>query len=79
MLTGKLFAARHFDTIMRQQMQAAGWSFKCTESEEGFIDQYGAWMTRREAWQVAMDARQIVQRVGGDSADGGTLYSENLY
>lgn len=47
--------------------------------EQGFIDQHGAFMSRREAWEVAEAAGQIIRRVGGDEADGGTLYSENLY
>ncbi len=47
--------------------------------EQGFIDQYGAFLNRQEAWKVAEAAGQIIRRVGGDDTDGGTLYSENLY
>ena len=46
---------------------------------QGFIDQNGIFMTRTEAWQVALAAGQIRYRCGGDTANGGTLYSENLY
>lgn len=46
---------------------------------QGFIDSRGNFLTRTEAWQVAVKNDQIRQRVGGNSADGGTLYSENLY
>lgn len=44
--------------------------------EQGFIDQFGEFLTRQEAWKVAVAANQIIRRVGGDE---GRLYSENLY
>jgi hypothetical protein len=46
---------------------------------QGFVDQHGVFMDRNESWIVAAAADQINHRVGGDSMDGGTLYSENLY
>lgn len=46
---------------------------------QGFIDQFGKFYTRQEAWCVAYKNSQIVRRVGGDDSNGGTLYSENLY
>lgn len=49
------------------------------EHDQGFIDQFGAFMSRTEAWKVAEAAGQIIRRVDGDAVDGGTLYSENLY
>jgi hypothetical protein len=36
-------------------------------------------MNRLEAWEVAWAAGQIIKRVGNDTMNGGTLYSENLY
>jgi hypothetical protein len=47
--------------------------------EEGFIDQFGDFHARTEAWKIAEAAGQILHRCGGDDTDGGTLYSENLY
>lgn len=47
------------------------------DAEQGFIDQWGTFMTREQAWRVAEVAGQILYRVGGDY--NGTLYSENLY
>ena len=44
--------------------------------EQGFVDQYGKFLTRPEAWIVAEQAGQIIRRCGGD---GVNLYSENLY
>jgi len=46
---------------------------------QGFIDKNGKFLTRTQAWKVAEEAGQIIRRVGGDTANGGTLYSENLY
>ena len=64
--------ARHWDKIMRAQNPYA----TPANFEQGFIDQFGDWMTREEAWQVAMDQGQIRRRCGGDD---GRLFSENLY
>lgn len=48
-------------------------------TEQGFIDQYGKFLNRQEAWKVAEASGQILYRCGGDDSNGGTLYSENLY
>lgn len=72
-------SARHFDPIMRSQMLCMDNSmaiWKCASAVQGFIDQYGVFMTREEAWEVADAAGQIIRRVGGDE---GRLFSENLY
>lgn len=71
-----IIGARHWDMLMHTQ--AEQWPH-CKFSRQGFIDQHGLFMTRQEAWRVAMAAGQIIQRVGSDGANGGTLYSENLY
>jgi hypothetical protein len=47
--------------------------------EQGFITSKYRFVTRTEAWKIAVEQKQIVRRVGGDDSDGGTLYSENLY
>lgn len=49
------------------------------EFEQGFIDRHGNYKTRQEAWSIAIYAGQIIRRCGGDTCEGGTLYSENLY
>jgi len=66
--------ARHFDTVMRSNIKLLGLQF--TAWEQGFIDQFGVFMTREEAFIVATDANQIRRRCGGDD---GRLFSENLY
>jgi hypothetical protein len=71
--------ARHFDSIMHSQI-ARMFKYQLPPTpgrwQQGFIDQYGVFMDRREAWQVAEAAGQIVYRCGGD---GEKLFSENLY
>lgn len=49
------------------------------DDEQGFLDNRYVFLTRTEAWRVALLAGQILRRCGGDHRDGGTLYSENLY
>jgi hypothetical protein len=77
-----VLGARHFDTRMHKHIAL----FKRINSMaftgdyiEGFIDTWGNFLTRTEAWKVAADNGQIIRNVGGDQAKGGTLYSENLY
>jgi hypothetical protein len=72
-----ILGARHYDSLMREAIAARG--LVPGEDEQGFIDQKGRFLTRREAWKVAQVAGQIRRRVGGDHLDGGTLYSEGLY
>jgi hypothetical protein len=70
---------RHYDSVMRKQIDgipAFSWG---DPVDQGFVDQHGEFMSRQEAWKVAVDSGQIRRRVGGDNADGGTLYSENIY
>lgn len=72
-------SARHGDALMHQQMALLSPLIqpKCFSMwEQGFIDQWGVFMTREEAWGVAKKASQIRKRVGGDDK---RLYSENLY
>jgi len=66
--------ARHLDTIMRATYKALG--RHANADEQGFIDQWGNFLTREEAWIVAERQGQIKHRCGGD---GKKLYSENLY
>lgn len=73
---------RHYDPTMHKQIQYRidhGDEWEKSEVEQGFIDQFGVFMDRREAWKVALAADQIRYRCGGDTTNGGMLYSENLY
>lgn len=74
---GLLIGVRHYDQFMQDQLR-----FKLDFGDhwkQGFIDNSGNFLTRQEAWKVAEAAGQIIRRVGGDDANGGTLYSENIY
>lgn len=70
-------SARHHDALMNKTAKALG--LKGTPREQGFIDQFGNFLSRCDAWVIAEAQGQIRRRVGGDSTNGGTLYSENLY
>ena len=70
---------RHMDAVMRVHVHLTPNHDFHDFDEQGFIDQWGIYMNRQEAWKVAEAANQILYRCGGDEAKGGTLYSENLY
>ena len=73
-----LVGARHWDQHMHVQANYMG--VKGTEPhEQGFVDQFGKFYSRTEAWKIAEANGQIIRRCGGDTSDGGTLWSENLY
>jgi hypothetical protein len=75
-----LVGARHWDLVMRDQWRLVqAFTPHDPKEEQGFIDQHGVFMSRTVAWKVAEAAGQIVRRCGGDDANDGTLYSENLY
>lgn len=73
---------RHYDStfqaIVKLHMETAdeqlinGWK----EADQGFVDQFGNFLTRAEARKIAVDTKQIRRRCGGDHEE---LYSENLY
>lgn len=70
---------RHMDQTMRDTIAAIedGRSgFGDWSKDQGFIDQFGVFMTREEALVVAKAAKQIIRRCGGDERQ---LWSENLY
>lgn len=68
-----IIGVRHCDAFMRKQATAYGLSKQ--GMKQGFIDQWGTFMTREEAWIVAEAAGQIIYRGNWGS---GVLYSENL-
>lgn len=74
-----LLGIRHYSPDMHRQIRARpdGKKFYSAGNvQQGFVDQWGNFLTREEAWKVAEAQGQILDRVGGD---GGVLYSENLY
>lgn len=73
-----IVGARHFDMLMHKQLAKTTGVWKEAEHPiiQGFIDQFGEFLTREEAWVIAQRNNQIIRRVGGDDPK---LYSENLY
>jgi hypothetical protein len=72
--TGEIvLGLRHYDAFMRI-MDTEG-----DPVDQGFMTNHGRFVDRQEGWSIAVKNKQIVRRVGGDEAKGGTLYSENLY
>ena len=71
---------RHFSpdmkAVINKQYNPKKFRF---HSVQGFVDQYGQFWDRYEAWKIAEKAGQIFRRVGGDDSKGGKLCSENLY
>ena len=73
-----LMSVRHFDNHTHDflcsisEFERKTW----TTPEQGFVDNFGNFLTREEAWVVAEKAGQIIYRCGGD---GVKLFSENLY
>lgn len=72
----RILGVRHYDSLMHSHIPEY---YPRNKIVQGFIDNLGNFLTRTEAWKIAELANQIAKRCGGDTADGGTLFSENLY
>lgn len=74
-----LLGIRHYSRDMHEQIaeRREGWKFLHRNGDDqGFVDQHGQYLTRRQAWNVAEAAGQV-RRHGHDCE--GVLYSEDLY
>jgi len=68
--------ARHFDEVMHRQLQAIyGAEQAYPKFEQGFIDQKGVFLDRKEALKVAEDAGQIIK----NTSPHDQLFSEDIY
>ena len=78
-----LLGIRHYSLDMHAQMDARadGWKFKHRHGkDQGFVDQRGVYMTRTEAYKVAMEAGQPINiDACREGPEGWELYSEGLY
>lgn len=78
-----LLGIRHYSVDMRRQIAARvdGSKFEHRLDEhQGFVDQYGVFMSREEAFKVAEEQNQILYPDAcGLGLDGAKLYSEGLY
>jgi hypothetical protein len=76
-LSGRIICgARHYDPIMRAQIIASEGVEVWRSADQGFIDNFGTFIPRKEAFVIAQVQGQLRYRFNGDQ---GTLYSENLY
>lgn len=67
---------RHYDAVMHAQLKLIDEPYSSANVVQGFVDQFGMFMDRREARKVATEAGQIIRQCGRDEEE---LYSENLY
>lgn len=83
-----ILGVRHWDASMHAQFKQnyGGMDVEPSNMIQGFINTWGEFLTREEAWEVAKANNQIRVLVGNqswadfESNDSGTkLYSENLY
>ena len=80
---------RHFSPDMRFIMQKAyGDNYHLQVEEQGFIDQFGTFYNRTDAWKLADKNGQIIRPTGWETTstprlpnvgDSALLFSENLY
>jgi len=71
-------SARHFDHLMHKQINAIGMgrtAEKIYKWEQGFIDQWGQFLTRTEARDIVIKNKQPIRA----EKLGDFLYSEDLY
>lgn len=78
-----LLGIRHYSADMHRQIEQRRDGAKFThrhDEDQGFVDQHGRFLTREEAYQVAMAAEQITRpHACGEGLNGMKLYSEGLY
>lgn len=73
-------SARHWDPVMRaliKVLDQAGEVYSAANVEQGFIDQFGNFLTRKEAFVIATNQGQIREKSGNPNSK--ELFSEDLY
>lgn len=78
-----LLGIRHYSRDMREQIERRTDGAKFThrhDEDQGFVDQFGNYMTREQAHRLALQNGQIIHpEACGQGLDGPKLYSEGLY
>ncbi len=80
--TGTLILGpRHWDDLMRDHYHMLPESVrpKAVRMEQGFIDQFGAFLTREEAFQIVQKNGQPFDAEANSHGRGKELFSEGLY
>lgn len=72
-----ILGIRHFDKNMRSQIIPFALSAENKWWNQGFIDNKGNFLDRKEAYKIAKEAGQIIEKTGGK--DSQELYSEDVY
>lgn len=77
-----ILGARHFDMLMHKTIEQIGngkfpgFAEFMSDAEQGFIDQFGVFMTREEAMVLAVEKMQVLDATHIHNKE---LYSEDLY
>lgn len=80
-----LLGIRHYSADMHDQIHARRFTdgdafLHRHDEDQGFVDQHGVFMSREEAYTVALAAGQILYPGAcGTGLDGPKLYSEGVY
>jgi hypothetical protein len=78
-----MLGIRHYSKDMHDQLEQRMDGFKFRnrlDEDQGFVDQWGAWMSREEAYEVARQSGGIRNHSSvGEGLNGLKLYSEALY
>ena len=77
MMDGNIIVGiRHFSPEMRNVMHKIyGDGYHLKVEHQGFVDQFGKFYDRRDAWKIADANDQIIRLTGNEEV----LFSENLY
>ena len=73
-----LIGARHYDNVMQDQLKLLEGAIPSKSErydKQGFIDQWGVFMDRYEALEIAEKAKQILTKAPPDNK----LFSEDIY
>ena len=66
---------RHFDLTTHKLLDAMDFERRAIPNEQGFMTNKFRFVSREEAWEIALKNNQIVRNTGTE----GVLFSENLY
>lgn len=70
-------SVRHYDLLMRDLIKKL--NLKKENVEQGFINQFGVFLSRKEAMQIIKNNKQANFNENYNGFDTSVLYSEGLY